>query len=107
MIFKKDKRVAEALKDYSFEEATIRFVNSLQTVFGRLLITNVIFQDPATIVFWSDGTKTVVRAQFDEEYDPEKGLAMVITKKCLGNEGNYYNTIKKLLKEGDYGVEKV
>ena len=31
--------------------------------------------------------------------DPEKGLAMAIAKKALGNEGNYYNEFKKWLPE--------
>ena len=57
-------------------------------------IKNVIFNDPATIVFWSDGTKTVVQAD-KEKYDAEKGLTMAITKKALGNKGNYYEVIKK------------
>lgn len=59
-------------------------------------IKNVIFNDPATIVLWTDGTKTVVKAH-DEPYDPEKGLAMAIAKKHLGNQGNYYNTFSKWL----------
>lgn len=58
-------------------------------------INNVIFNDPATIVFWSDNTKTVVKTQDGEEFDPEKGLAMAITKKYFGNKGSYYNNIKK------------
>lgn len=57
-------------------------------------IKNVIFNPPATIVFWQDGTKTVVKAT-NELYDPEKGLAMAIAKRALGNQGNYYNIIKK------------
>ena len=57
-------------------------------------IKNVIFNPPATIVFWQDGTKTVVKAT-NELYDPEKGLAMAIVKRALGNQGNYYNVIKK------------
>ena len=57
-------------------------------------IEDVIFNDPATIVLWSDGTKTVVKA-VDEKFDPEKGLAMAFTKKYLGNKGNYYNTIRR------------
>ena len=61
-------------------------------------IKNVIFNDPATIVFWSDGTKTVVKAE-NESFDPEKGLAMAIAKKALGNKGNYYNEFKKWLPE--------
>lgn len=58
-------------------------------------IENVIFNDPATIVFWSDGTKTVVKTQDCEEFDPEKGLAMAIAKKAFCNKGSYYNEIKK------------
>lgn len=61
-------------------------------------IKKVIFNDPATIVFWNDGSKTVVKALY-EEFDPEKGLAMAISKKLLGNKGNYYNEFKKWLPE--------
>ena len=38
----------------------------------KLTIKNVIFNDPATIVFWNDDTKTVVKAQSAEAFDPEK-----------------------------------
>lgn len=64
-------------------------------------IKNVIFNDPATIVFWSDGSKTVVKVQDGEPYDAEKGLAMAISKKALGNKGNYCNEFKKWLPEED------
>ena len=59
-------------------------------------IKNVVFNPPATIVFWTDNSKTVVKAE-NETFDPEKGLAMAITKKALGNKGNYYETFKKWL----------
>lgn len=62
-------------------------------------IKKVIFNAPATIVIWSDGTKTVVKCGDEDIYDPEKGLAMCFTKRALGNKGNYYNTIKKYLKD--------
>ena len=62
---------------------------------NNLAIKNVIFNPPATIVFWEDGTKTVVQARENDIYDPEKGLMAAITKKALGNQGNYYNTIRK------------
>lgn len=58
-------------------------------------IKNVIFNEPATIVFWADNTKTVVKCQEGDEFDPEKGLTMAITKKIFGNKGNYCNEIKK------------
>ena len=62
-----------------------------------LAIDKVVFNAPATIVFWKDGTKTIVKCGDKEVFDPEKGLAMAVTKKAFGNQGNYYNQIKKLL----------
>lgn len=58
-------------------------------------ITNVIFNEPATIIFWSDKTKTVVKCQEGDEFDPEKGLTMAIVKKLYGNKGRYFEEIKK------------
>lgn len=58
-------------------------------------IEKVVFNEPATIVIWKDKTKTVVKCQEGDEFDPEKGLAMAIAKKALGNKSNFNNTIKK------------
>lgn len=60
-------------------------------------VKKVIFNDPATIVLWSDGTKTVVKCQDGDVFDPEKGLAMAISKKALGNKGNFNEVFKKWL----------
>lgn len=57
-------------------------------------IKNVIFNKPATIVFWADGTKTVVKCEH-EDFDPEKGLAMAIVKKTMADNHSYYNEIFK------------
>lgn len=64
-------------------------------------IIKTIFNNPATIVKWSDGTKTVVKCGEHDTYDPEKGLAMAVTKKYFGNEGNYYEIFKKWLPKED------
>ena len=63
----------------------------------KLEIKKVIFNDPATIVFWTDNSKTVVKCGERDTYDPEKGLAMCIVKRFLGNKGNYYNELRKWL----------
>ena len=63
-------------------------------------IQKVIFNDPATIVIWADGTKTVVKAE-NEHYDPEKGLAMAIAKKFFDNKGYYFDVFKKWLPAED------
>lgn len=63
-------------------------------------IKDVIFHDPAVIVRWKDGTKTVVTCQEGDTFDKEKGLALAIIKHQFGDIG-YYNTIfDKWLKEG-------
>lgn len=64
-------------------------------------IEKVIFNYPATVVIWKDGTKTIVKAGDHDVFDPEKGLAMAIAKKALGNQGNYYEVFKKWLPEED------
>lgn len=62
-------------------------------------ITKVIFNNPATIVFWRDGTKTVVKCNPGDVFDPEKGLAMACTKKLFGNKGYYNDIFRKWLPE--------
>lgn len=65
-----------------------------------LRIKNVIFNKPATIVFWNDGTKTVVKCQAGDTYDPEKGLAMAVCKKALGyndSQSNFNDIFKEWL----------
>lgn len=69
-------------------------------------IEKVIFNGPATIVMWMDGTKTIVKCQDGDTFDPEKGLAMAISKKALGNKGNYCDTFKKTLKDCDIYYEE-
>ena len=66
-----------------------------QSTNRRVKIRDVIFSDPATVVFWDDNTKTVVKARGGEKYDKEKGLAMAIIKKITGNTGNYYEIFKE------------
>lgn len=60
-------------------------------------IKHVIFNGPATIVFWQDDTKTVVKCREGDTFDPEKGIAMAIAKKVLGNKDGYYEGVKKWL----------
>lgn len=59
----------------------------------KIGIKHVVFNDPATIILWTDGTKTIVKCSNDDVYDPEKGLAMAICKKVLGN--NFKQCFKK------------
>lgn len=70
-------------------------------------IEKVIFNYPATIVFWEDGSKTIVKSGNREHiFDPEKGLAMAIAKKAFGNKGSYYNIFKKWIRDYTTSVDQ-
>lgn len=58
------------------------------------VIKDVIFAPPATIVYWSDGSKTVVKCSEKDIFNPENGLAMAVAKRCCGNDGSYYKEIR-------------
>lgn len=65
-------------------------------------IAKVIYAPPATIIYWKDGTKTVVKCS-DHDLDegrlsPETGLVYAIAKKVLGNKGNYNDVLRRLVK---------
>ena len=77
--------------DCVMEEATKKKEETNMTAAS---IKNVIFAPPATIVYWSDGSKTVVKCSEKDVFDPEKGLAMAIAKRCGGNKGSYYKEIQ-------------
>lgn len=75
----------------------------------RYRIKDVIFNDPATIVLWADGTKTVVKCNGEQVFDPEKGLAMAIVKKYMGtnkSKSNYCDIFKKWIPEVKEEVKK-
>lgn len=70
-------------------------------------IKEVKFNGLATIVFWEDGTKTIVRCDPMDIFDPEKGIAMAVTKKFLGNNtGKYYDIFKKWIPTRRYMKKK-
>ena len=54
-------------------------------------IDRVMFNGPATIIFWKDGTKTASVCHKDDHYDYEKGLAMCMLKYLTGD--SYYNNV--------------
>lgn len=70
--------------DYNEVKETI---NMSAFVFPVIMpqIEKVMFHDPATIIYWSDGDKTVVKATEGETFNEEIGLAMAISKKYCYN----------------------
>ena len=84
---KADPETEKAREEF-FKRAALR--NILNTVpkmtHGCPGIKKVIFNDPATIVLWDDGTKTVVKCSLGDTYSEWSGLAFCICKKLMGDE---------------------
>ena len=97
-----DRATAKCLINSIYGAASMSMNNN-----SYVFLIRVIYNDPATIAFWSDGTKTIVKAQPGDIFDPEKGLAMAIAKKACGNTGNYYNGFKKWLPKNQVGNEEI
>lgn len=84
--------------EYTISEESIKNqAISYKTPTTPATITKVIFNGPATVVYWSDGDKTIVKqSKLETAMDKEKGLAMAIIKKAYkdaGKEGNYFKNI--------------
>lgn len=70
-------------------------------------IEKVIFNGPATIIKWKDGSKTVVKCQSGDIFDYEKGLAMCFTKKALGNKCNFNDVLRKHIPADSYSSHQI
>lgn len=77
------------LKNYQYA------LDNSKIIYGVPGIKKVIFNGPATIVFWKDKTKTVVKMSEEEpRYDYEKGFAFAVLRKLFG--GMYNKELKKV-----------
>lgn len=70
-------------------------------------IEKVIFNGPATIIKWKDGTETVVKCQRGDIFDYEKGLAMCFTKKALGNKSNFNNVLREHMPTNQFTIAQI
>lgn len=70
-------------------------------------IEKVIFNGPATIVKWSDKTKTVVKCQEGDEYSKQTGLLMCVFKKAFGAKNDLEKMLNELcsVENGEGGAE--
>jgi hypothetical protein len=58
-------------------------------------VKRIIFNDPATIVFWEDGTKTVVKCMQGYEFSEYYGFVCALAKKLYGSNSKVVSVIKK------------
>ena len=61
--------------------------------YNPLHVDRIIFSPPATIVFWKDGTKTVVKCADGEPFSEYNGFAAALLKKVFGSN----SAVKKII----------
>lgn len=75
--------------------------SSLQEAFipvsGELEVKKIIKNGPATIVFWTDGTKTIVKLQNCDHDDIYAAFTAALAKKIFGSTSKVKKIIEKAL----------
>lgn len=62
-------------------------------------VKRIIFNNPATIVFWTDGTKTVVKCCEGEKFSEYYGFLAALGKKVYGSNSTVQRIVKKHMTE--------
>ena len=62
----------------------------------------IIYNDPATIVFWKDGTKTVVKRSGKEEFNPYTAFCAALAKKIFKTNSH----VNRIVRKGYYQDKK-
>ena len=98
--FRSEEELLDFLLDRAIKKNRIK---KMLEATNAIRIREVIFSGPATIVFWRDGEKTVVKCTKNDTMNPEMGIAMCTLKKLLGDS---YLSFKKHMKELTASEEK-
>lgn len=86
--------IADIIDDIIIEEAEMAEDSIGRNIDLEKEIDSVVFNDPATIVFWKDGTKTVTKCAAGDTFNKETGLAMCIIRKLCNNK-HFNNVFEK------------
>lgn len=84
-----EKNPVEAIatnRPLNTNEDKIVFGGLFNKVKVGMFVKRVIYNDPVTIVFWSDNTKTTCKAQHGDKFNKETGLALCVLKKLVGGD---------------------
>ena len=92
-VCEKEELRKEILSKMKFPRDIADYKVAETTNFYSLNVSKIIFNPPATIVFWEDGTKTVVKCAAEDEFSECYGFLAALGKKVYENN----NQIKKLI----------
>lgn len=66
-----------------------------ESIVRALAIDHIFYDDIATVVFWKDGTKTIVKCPEGTPYDEYTAFCVAVTKKFYGTNSAIKRVIKK------------
>jgi hypothetical protein len=87
--------VEKELMDYFSQHIYTPPVDVLlvETLPNKLAVDKIIVNGDATIVFWADGKKTIVKKSEDDEYDLHHAFCAALAKRIYGHN----STVKKMI----------
>nr|DAG29195.1 MAG TPA: hypothetical protein [Caudoviricetes sp.] len=68
------------------------------TMDNRYKVKKILYNGPATIVYWADGEKTVVKCMDGDTFDPMAGFCAALAKRVYGSTG----AVKQIIKASNY-----
>jgi len=80
--------------------ASINISDMFFKSYSELKVSKVIYNNPATIVYFSDGSKSVVKLHPEDTFNETTGLLMAISKRLLGSK-NLHRALKDFTKNYD------
>ena len=89
------------IADYCVNDVLMTMKVAKTKNFYSLNVSKIIFNPPATIVFWEDGTKTVVKCAAEDEFSEYYGFLVALGKKVYENNSQ----IKKLIDKKQNGTK--
>ncbi len=87
--------IPNAIKKYICDIKT-KLYKKGEPEFITLDVDRIVFNDPATIVFWADGTKTIVKRSPKEKPNKYNAFCAAVTKRIFENNSQ----IRKIVESG-------
>ncbi len=76
-------------------------------IHSKLEPERIVFNPPATVVFWKDGTKTVVKCSPGEAYSPYFGFLAALGKRVFGTNSELNRIVNKNAEKDEKLEEKI
>lgn len=93
--------VSDLSRTFLLNEYKKGLIEGREIVWKSISVDRIIFNDPATIVFWKDGTKTVVKCQEDQTFNPYFGFCAAIAKKLYGSNSRLNRIVETYLEKDE------